>query len=439
MTSNSHSASEPETKVTSSSESSLAAQPVAKIDKDGKKGFIARPISLFKSAANTLVGLGGAVGNKVAEGGKAIARTSFNIGGAIGRTASQTGQSVLKVASGLGGTAVNQSNRLIIKATEDTGQAVSYVGDSPLIRKLAQTLKLDWLIGMSDQVDVTKATEAVRKLQQEHPDESPSQIAHRIMVEKAIYAGGVGLASSLVPGEAIALLAVDVATTTALQTEMLYQIAAAYGLDLKDPARKGEAIAIFGLALGGSRAIKAGLVFVKNLPFAGAFIGASANATMLYALGYAACRFYEAKLDPGVSETSPETLQAIQHKSENYLEVALAQQSVMDQILAHMLLASYPEKSWEDILPNLQSINLHPNSLEAIAEHLKSPQPLGALLDQLNRDFAVLTLSRCYAIAQLDNNVSPKEAKVLEAISEKFEIDLEKLKKSIESEKSITS
>lgn len=73
---------------------------------------------------------------------------------------------------------------------------------------------------------------------------------------------------------------------------MVYQIAYAYGLNLQEPARKGEVLAIFGLALGSGCAIKAGLGFLRNVPVAGAVIGASTNAATLYALGYAACRFY---------------------------------------------------------------------------------------------------------------------------------------------------
>lgn len=403
-----------------------------KPDNSGKKNFVALPASVVKSTAGAVVGIGKNVCDKLVQTGQAIAKTSANVGGVIGRTAAQTGESALKLTSEVGDTAYKQSHRLVAHATAGTGQAVSYVSDNPLILRLTKALKLNWLVESSDQVDIVKATEVVRKLQQQYPEESPSQIAHRLMVEKAVYAGGVGLASNLVPGQAIALLAVDLATTTALQTEMLYQIAAAYGLDLKDPARKGEAIAIFGLALGGSRAIRAGLVFVKNLPLVGALVGASANATMLYALGYAACRFYEAKLDPSVVETSTETLQDIHNQSKHYLDVAISQQVIMDQILAHMLLASYPEKSWEDILPNLQSIGLHPNSLKAISAHLKAPQPLGALLDQMNQDFAILTFSRCYAIAQLDGTISPEEARVLEAMSQRFEIDQDIVKAGIE-------
>ncbi|HEY9626342.1 MAG TPA: EcsC family protein [Coleofasciculaceae cyanobacterium] len=363
---------------------------------------------------------------------KSITGKVATLGGAIGQRASQTGGAASRLMTTLGNGMFRRSHRLAEQATEGAGQAAAFVEDSSVIRRLTKALKLDWFVGASSQVDLDKAEAFVHKLQQDHPNESASQIAHRIMVEKALYAGGVGLATSLVPGSAIALLAVDLATTTALQTEMLYQIATAYGLDLKDPARKGEVIAIFGLALGGSRAVRAGLVLVKNIPLAGALIGVSANAAILYTLGYAACRFYEAKLDPTVSETSDQTLEALKQKSDSYLEIAIAQQTIMDQILAHMILASYPDKTWTDILPNLQSLGLHPSSLKAIADNLKSPQPLGALLQQLNEDFNVLTLSRCYAIAQLDGSLSPQETEVLEAISKKLSVDLDTVKARIE-------
>jgi len=391
-----------------------------------------RPSSLFKSVVETAGKLGEATGRTVANTSHALVKTSKDVGGVIRRGTARVGRSVAEFSTGLGTTAARQTHQLVEQATTTTGQAVTFVGDSPLISRLSDALKLDWLVEMSDRVDISKAESVVRKLQQEHPDESSGQIAHRIMTEKAIYAGGVGLVTSLVPGQAVALLAVDLATMTALQTEMLYQIAAAYHLDLNDPARKGEVIAIFGLALGGNRAIKAGTVFVKNLPLAGMIIGASANATMLYALGYAACRFYEAKTNPEVAETSNEMLQEMQQRSDTYLEVAIAQQAVMDQVLTQMILASYPETRWEDILPNLQSLGLHPTSLQAIADHLKAPQPLVSLLDQLNQDFAALTLSRCYAIAQLDGVVTSEEQSVLEVLSNKFEIDLETVKAKID-------
>ena len=257
------------------------------------------------------------------------------------------------------------------------------------------------MIGAGENVDLEKAEASVNKLKQKYPDESPSQIAHRIMVDKARKAGGIGLASSILPGVAAALLAIDLAATTKLQSEMLYQIAAVYGLDLKDPARKGEVLAIFGLGLGGGRLLRlGGLGLLRNVPFAGAAIATSTNATMIYSLGYAACRFYEAKLDESTSLTSPETLATLQAESEEYLATALAQEAIMDQILVQMILASYPQKNWEEILPELKAANLSDESLQEIGQNIKSPQPLDQLLQQLNPDFAIALVARCQEIAQ---------------------------------------
>ncbi len=356
---------------------------------------------------------------------ESFAKTVGEVTEAITHTAAQTGKALVETATEVGSAAGKQTHHLISQATQGAGQAVTRVGDNWLVRRVTGVLNLNWLVGASDRVDLEKATQAVRKLQQEHPFESPSQIAHRIMVEKATYAGGIGLASSILPGVALALLAVDLAATTQLQSEMVYQIAVAYGLDLKDPARKGEVLAIFGLALGGGRLMKAaGLGLLRNVPFAGAMIGASSNAAMLYSLGYAACRFYEAKLDSPTSVTTDATLAELKQQSENYLETAIAQEAVMDQILVHMLLASHPEKSWSEIMPELQALNLSPTSLKAIANNIKSPQPLDTLLNQLNRDFAVPLLAQCYRIAQLDGKTSAVEAKVMEAIATKFDIDM---------------
>lgn len=353
-----------------------------------------------------------------------------SVGGAVG-TAVGVGSASVEIAVGFGEVAAKQTQKLIEQATHTAGEVVNHLGDNWLIRKLAGVLNLNWLIGVSDNIDLAKAEAEVKTLQQQHPQESPSQIAHRIMVDKATKAGGIGLATSILPGFAAALLAVDLAATTQLQSEMVYQIASIYGLNLKDPARKGEVLAIFGLALGGGRLLKAtGLGLLRNVPFAGAVIGASSNATMIYSLGYAACRFYEAKLDESTSLTSEETLAELKKQSENYLEKAIAQEAVMDQILVHMILASHPDKTWEEILPQLQALNLSPNSLQALAQNIKSPQPLDTLLNQLNRDFAVPLLAQCYRIAQMNNKTTLEEARVIKAIASKFNIDVNSIHNS---------
>ncbi|MHC5614755.1 MAG: EcsC family protein [Nostoc sp.] len=339
-------------------------------------------------------------------------------------TVAQTGKVVFDTAVGVGEATAKQTHKLIEQTTQTSGQIVNRLNENWLIRKLSGVLNLNWLIGTTNLVDLEKAEVAVNKLKQQYPNELPSQIAHRIMVEKATQAATVGLATSILPGIAVALFAIDLTATTKLQSEMLYQIASVYGLDLKDPARKGEVLAIFGLALGGERLLKAaGLGLLRNVPLAGVAIAASSNATMIYSLGYAACRFYEAKLDESTSLTSPQTLATLKAESEKYLSSAIAQEAVMDQILVHMILASHPEKTWKEILPELQALKLSPTSLDVIAQNIESPKSLDILLNQLNRDFAMPLLAQCDKIAQLDHQTTPVEQEIIKAIARKFDID----------------
>lgn len=339
-------------------------------------------------------------------------------------TIAHTGQAILGTAVVVGEATAKETHKLIEQTTQTSGKVVNRLNENWLIRKLSGVLNLNWLIGAASVVDLEKAEAAVNKLKQKYPHESPSKIAHRIMVEKATQAATVGLATSILPGIAIALFAIDLTATTKLQSEMLYQIASVYGLDLKEPARKGEVLAIFGLALGGERLLKAaGLGLLRNVPLAGVAIAASSNATMIYSLGYAACRFYEAKLDESTSLTSPQTLATLKAESEKYLSSAIAQQALMDQILVHIILASHPDKTWEEILPDLKAVNLSPKSLDAIAQNIKSPKSLDILLNQLNRDFAIPLLAQCDKIAQLNHHTTPVEQEIIKAIANKFEID----------------
>ncbi|MGV0105730.1 EcsC family protein [Nostoc sp. DSM 114167] len=344
------------------------------------------------------------------------------------KTIAETSQAVLDTAIGVGEATAKETHKFIEQTTQNSGQLVNRLSENWLIRKLSGVLNLNWLINDTNLINLEQAEAAVNKLKKQYPNESPSQLAHRIMVEKSTKAATVGLTTSILPGIAVALLAINLTATTKLQSEMLYQIASVYGLDLKDPARKGEILAIFGLALGGERLLKAaGLGLLRNVPLAGAVIGASSNATMIYSLGYAACRFYEAKLDESTSLASPQTLAILKAESEKYLESAIAQEAVMDQILVHMILASHPDKTLEEILPELQAVKLSPTSLDAIAQNIKSPKPLDILLNQLDRDFAIPLLVQCKKIAQLDNQITAVEQIIIEAIASKFDIDTNKI------------
>lgn len=96
-------------------------------------------------------------------------------------------------------------------------------------------------------------------------------------------------------------------------------------------------------------------------------------------------------------------------------------------LFTNTLLASYPEKTRQDILLELDALRIAPESKETIAANIQSPQPLDELLAQLNRDFAIPLLAQCRRIAQSTGDISPEEFRVLRAIAQKFNLDLENI------------
>ena len=351
-------------------------------------------------------GWGGLVGSTL---GRAIRVTRNGLGSAAGAVGIQVGL-VKKVVGGavVGG---------ISTATSRTGNVIDSVGSNFLVKKAVQIFRADWLIKILDQVDVDKSEAEVKRLKQKYSSESANQIAQRVIKQKAFYAGVSGFATSIVPGSAAVLFSVDLVATTSLQAEMVYQIASAYGMDLHDSTRKGEVIAIFGLAFGGKMAIKAGLKLLRNMPLAGAVIASTSEAVMLYTLGRASCAFYEAKLNPVNFE---EKLAAIQKNSEEILKSAVPQEEIIDQILVHVILAGNQNRSKENVLTDLRAANLRPESIEAIAEYMDSPFPLEILLTNIKPEFALPLLVQCQKFAMLDGVITPEEAKIIEMIEKKL-------------------
>jgi uncharacterized protein (DUF697 family) len=227
---------------------------------------------------------------------------------AAGATASKAAEKAFLVASDefvgvtadVGHTVSKQAQAWAEQGTETVGRAVTPIAENPFIKYAAKVPGINWLLAALGQVDVNKTQAEIEKLRQENPFETTEQLAHRIMVDTALKAGGIGLATNIVPPIALMLFAVDIAAVTALQAAMVYRIAGLYGFPLNDPARRGEVLAIFGLSLGGSGAVKLGLSFVELLPGLGPIVGATSDAALIYALGHIACRFYESKRKPSI-------------------------------------------------------------------------------------------------------------------------------------------
>ncbi len=313
-----------------------------------------------------------------------------------------------------------ETQKFFEKTTVSTGETLDWISSNPLLQAADNVIGLDWLMTFLGQVDTAKITAVVEEMRSQHPQETSEQIAQRLIVQKTWEGGRLGLLTNIIPPVAAFFLGVELIATTKLQTEMVYEIAAAYRLDLSEPARRGEVLAIFGLSLGAD-VLKTGLTVVEIIPGIGAVVGASTNAAMLYVLGQTACRFYQSKA--GEIE-----VESMQEETAADWQVALKQSQVMDKILAQMVRISYPDEDWNEILPQIKEIS--PASVATIATNIKQPQDLAVLLEELMPEFAPLTLSRCYEIAMSNGSITLREQEVLSQIAVKFQLDLSTLSHS---------
>ncbi|MGC1309761.1 MAG: hypothetical protein WA885_21260 [Phormidesmis sp.] len=231
----------------------------------------------FSQAFSTAEQLGGLV--------SAVGTQIFN------KVSSQTLDTTARVSE----VAADSAHTALEQTTESVGNTLQPIAENPAVDYVAKIPGLKWLTSALGRVDKEKAVADVAKLKVKHPTDSPEELAHHIIVDTTIKAGGIGLATNIIPPVALGLFAVDLAAIAALQSEMLYRIAAAYDFDVADPARKGEALTVFALSAGTSTAVKTGLSVVELVPLVGAAVGASSNAGILYSFGIAASQFYKRK------------------------------------------------------------------------------------------------------------------------------------------------
>ena len=194
-----------------------------------------------------------------------------------------------------GKAAAEGAHTALEQTTESVGNTLQPIAENPAMDYVAKVPGLGWLTSALGRVDKEKAQADIAKLKVKHPTDSAEDLAHHIIVDSTLKAGGIGLATNIIPPIALGLFAVDLAAVASLQSEMLYRIAAAYDFDVNDAARKGEALTIFALSLGTTSAVKTGLSVVELIPLVGAAVGASSNAGILYSFGIAASQFYKRK------------------------------------------------------------------------------------------------------------------------------------------------
>ncbi|MBD2114825.1 DUF697 domain-containing protein [Nodosilinea sp. FACHB-141] len=179
--------------------------------------------------------------------------------------------------------------------TTTVGSVVGPIVGLPFIQYATAIPGMRVLLAALGQVNVVEVRSQVDELRQQYSQESKRTLAQRVMAETALKAASVGLATNFVPPVAFALTLVDIGAVAALQANMIYRIATIYGYSPTDNDRRGEVLAIWLLSSTTGGMVKSGLSVVELIPGLGAVLGIATDASLIYSVGYFACRYYETK------------------------------------------------------------------------------------------------------------------------------------------------
>ncbi len=194
-----------------------------------------------------------------------------------------------------GNAVVSRFQPLFEPVTATVGSVVGPIANLPFIRFATALPGMKWLLAALGQVNVAEVRSQVDDLRQQYPQADKRALAQRVMAETALRAAGVGLATNLAPSIAFALTLVDIGAIAALQANMIYRIATIYGYSPTDHDRRGEVLAIWLLSSSASGMVKSGMSILELIPGLGAVLGIATDTSLVYSVGYFACRYYETK------------------------------------------------------------------------------------------------------------------------------------------------
>jgi uncharacterized protein (DUF697 family) len=184
---------------------------------------------------------------------------------------------------------------------------------------------INWVNEEILSLDLDTAAASARRLKERNFGKPEQDIARILIVHKSLQTAGVDVVRAIPYAEDIlsGLLRIDLPAIAKMSAEMVYQIAAIYGFSLYAPEREAEVLTAFGIALIGEKAIDDGIKWLKYGITASVAISASVKALMIYAIGNAACIFYEYK---------NRELSELRARSQAYLEGKNSKEAVIELI-----------------------------------------------------------------------------------------------------------
>lgn len=216
-------------------------------------------------------------------------------------------------------------------------------------------------------IHLNKAESHVTKLQQKYKDKTPPEIVRILIIQKSFWVARVNLdtnakgkkairiAESLLPGMA----KTELKTIVKFLAETVYQIGIIYGQPLRYSEWRFEVLTVFGAAFLGEKAIKVGIDWLKEGLDFNKVISDEAKSLMFFALGNAACLFYEAKSNQNIDPFKRQNhFNRLAKKSQYYLSRYSSRRAVIKLIATEIekafpidyskLIELLESKNWKD-------------------------------------------------------------------------------------------
>ncbi len=106
-----------------------------------------------------------------------------------------------------------ETQKFLEETTASTGQTLEWIASNPILKAADNTIGLDWLMAFLGKVDVAQVQQIVAQVRSQYPTETPNQIAHRLIIQKAWLGGRLGLLTNIIPPIAALFLGVELIAT----------------------------------------------------------------------------------------------------------------------------------------------------------------------------------------------------------------------------------
>lgn len=180
----------------------------------------------------------------------------------------------------------------------------------------------------------------------------------------------------------------EVANISAL---MVFQIAAAYELDLRSPERKLEVLLAFGAALIGDKAINAGINWLQFGNPLSVIFKAGAKSLMILAIGKTACYLYEAKVQSQVDPlSSREAFQTLREESQSYIGDDNSEEAILERVATEIKLAQTTPQQAQTTPQQAQTT---PQQAEPASKGLSEPKIIPKQIDSNELDLLIAEIN----------------------------------------------